>query len=277
MQIYNKHTPIMLFLLVIILFLTNCQPQETYPSLDNYTDNDQVINVLKFLKVDIKKTKEIAPNFPNPSAWIDGESTTSYSDEFKKWTENNFEEFQAFANSDEIRSQGFAWESLGFKNPYIVKKYYNSFSQAASILSADRLKEIAPNFPLEKSADNKEEYDALIKNWQQEYIQEYEDWLNAPEILAIKPEGARALVDLGIQAKLPDFMEYPDIDFDYPLKGDEESDKVYALRLQHWYYVYQPDKYEENYGKFPTLPDDFDLDAYVNQYPTEEDTNNQKQ
>ncbi len=262
----NKLPHALLCIFLSIAFFAGCQNKSADVDLQQYTGKDPVLGVLKFLKVDYSESLDRAPHFPNPEEFMDGQDNTGYTQAFKSWTENHFDEFQAFANHDDIKSKGFAWESLGMKNPYIIKKYYSPFSQAAAGLDKARLKEIAPHFPSEDLAKSQEEYETLIKQWQDEHMQEYEDFLNAPEIMAMKPSDSRALVDLGIQPELPEFMSYPDFGEDYPAKGENEPDDVYALKLQHWHFVYHPEEYEEKYGQFPTLPEGFDLDAYIKQY-----------
>ncbi len=256
----------LVFLIVITILNYSCQKEKQAISLADYAGTDTVLKVLKFLKIDINKSKQLAPHFPDPTPWIKDLDKKDYASTFKSWTTDHFSEFQSFANDEYIKKQGFAWESLGLKNPYINKKYFSSFSQAAAILSPKRLKKIAPHFPDESLANSKEEYDSLITLWQKNYAKEYENWLNAPEIVAIKPEGSQGKVDLGILADLPEFMHYPDFDQEYPVQAHSESDEEFNLKVQHWYFVFHPKEYVKKYGKLPKLPKNFDVEKYRLQY-----------
>ena len=251
---------------------------EGYPNVNELKEiaslsTDPVLKVLAFLEVDLNKTKKIAKHFPNPENW-DETAKGSYESAFKSWANTYPDEFKRFANQESISAKSFGWESIGLTSPYNTEASLNSIAQASKALSAKRLKEIAPNLPIEKHTGNRpvdvKNYEDALNYWQTNYPHEYEAWLNAPEIMALKPEDSRQAVSLGYQDALPDFMAYADIEAAYPKKYDtdcEEFDQLnHAKRVQHWFFVYQANEYEKNYGEFPQLPEDFDLKRYRESY-----------
>jgi len=232
---------------------------------------DPVLNVMRFLKVDMAAAKSVAPHLPD---YNDFNTEKQYTELFKAWVIEHHEEFVDFANHPSVRVKNYAWVSIGLPSPYKNKEYLSPYSQASAVLSHSELLRLAPNFPQEQHSGNVGRdriiYDKRVQNWQKLYPKEHESWLNAPEIRSIKNPQFRNPVTLGIQDPLPAFFHYADIDRTRPtlVHSDNpfEDQENLEMRLQHWYFVYFPEKYRERYGELPLLPAGFDVVQYRKDY-----------
>ncbi|HHZ81853.1 MAG TPA: hypothetical protein EYN64_03920 [Flavobacteriales bacterium] len=65
--------------------------------------------------------------------------------------------------------------------------------------------------------------------------------------------------------KVPKFFGYPVTERKPVLlsAGDPESERIlYELRIQHWFYLFNHEKYEQHYGVFPQLPAGITAEEY---------------
>jgi hypothetical protein len=134
-----------------------------------------------------------------------------------------------------------------------------------SEISDKRLNEVAPHFP--KGTDfgkDASAYDLAIRKWQKLYCFEYENLINAPELTKLNPyyDGYQDII------QMPYFI-LPLSSYDKPnapaASADFETLLDYELKLQAWYFVFQPDDFYHIYRIKPEFPAWFDPNVYRTQ------------
>ncbi|HLP50069.1 MAG TPA: hypothetical protein VK154_04250 [Chitinophagales bacterium] len=179
-------------------------------------------------------------------------------------------EWDAFTNLPGIKKLNIAWGTLGLTTPEAKPQFQHSIYQwykAAGITEAKRA-ELFPNFPLPnlKNDLNKElaDYEQKIGAWQRLHPEEFERFLNTPELTALNPY-------YNGYYKLPYMPRFigAKIGLDKPVKantGNSIADEYnYQLKLRNWYFVFKPQEFNKLYGKDYKFPDSFDQQAYRGQ------------
>ncbi|MCS6934424.1 MAG: hypothetical protein NZM35_04640 [Chitinophagales bacterium] len=208
---------------------------------------------------------QLAAEFPALGKII---SRSDYTiDDINRWISTNPAEWQAFSQKPEIKKLNVAWATLGIQVPAPAKTFRHSFYQwyAASGISEEKRKQLFPHFPLPdlQNDPDKEEviYESKVAAWQRLYPEEYERFLNTPELTALNPyyKGYYKL------PYVPRFIG-AEIGFEKPRKqntGNEVMDEYnYQLKLRNWLFVFDPEKFNRLYGKDYKFPESFDANAY---------------
>lgn len=191
-------------------------------------------------------------------------------EDINKWIKEYPKEWEAFTHIQTVEKLNIAWATLGVNAPVKPYEFSHSFYnwyKAAKITETKR-KELFPHFPLPdlKNDAYKEEadYEARVSTWQRLYPEEYERFLNTPELTALNPyyNGYYKL------PYLPKFIG-ADISLDKPKRENTETSVMaeyqYQLKLRNWYFVFQPDEFTRLYGKDYKFPESFDAKAYRTQ------------
>ena len=187
--------------------------------------------------------------------------------DINNWITSSPKEWKAFTELAEVKKLNIAWVTLGVKAPAPAPKFEHSLYEwyVASGLSEDKRKQLFPHFPLPdlKNDYNKEQiaYEQKIGAWQRLYTEEYERFLNTPELTALNPyyTGYYKL------PYLPRFIGQ-EITLNKPQKantGNPVMDEYnYQLKLRNWYFVFKPEEFERLYGKDYKFPESFDAKTY---------------
>lgn len=189
-------------------------------------------------------------------------------DDINRWITNSPKEWAAFIQKPEVSKLNIAWNTLGIQIPAEKPQFTHSFYMwfKASGISDEKRKQLFPHFPLPNLNANdltKEEqlYESKVATWQRLYPEEYERFLNTPELTALNPYYTGYY-------KLPYIPRFigAEIGFEKPQKqntGNEVMDEYnYQLKLRNWLFVFEPEKFNKQYGKDYKLPDTFDAKAY---------------
>ncbi len=183
------------------------------------------------------------------------------------WVSEFPKEWKSFNELPEIKKLNIAWVTLGIKVPAAEKIFQHSLYQwyKASGISDEKKKQLFPHFPLpDLRKDYDQElsvYEQKVGTWQRLYPEEYEHFLNAPEMTALNPyyTGYYTL------PYLPRFIGQA-IELNKPHKKDSGNpvmdDYNYQLQLRNWYFVFKPDEFNRLYGKDYKFPDSFDTKTY---------------
>lgn len=211
-------------------------------------------------------TTNLKKDFPHLSKVIAKDGYTIA--EVNAWVKEYPKEWADFNQLSDVKKLNIAWATVGIAEPAKAPVFSSSFYQwykAANISDAKR-SEAFPHFPLpnlnstslEQEAIN---YDGNVATWQRLYPEEYQNFLNTPELTALNPSytGYYAL------NYMPMFIG-SDINLEKPVKastGNDAKDEFkYQLQLRNWYFVFQPSEFEKLYGKDYKFPADFDAQAY---------------
>lgn len=176
-------------------------------------------------------------------------------------------EWDNFCNLPALKKLNIAWGTLGLATPQAKPQFKHSIYQwyAAAGITDAKKNELFPHFPLPnlKNDLNKElaEYEQKIGAWQRLHPEEYERFLNTPELTALNPY-------YNGYYKLPYIPRFigAKIELDKPAKvntGNAIADDYnYQLKLRNWYFVFKPQEFNRLYGKDYKFPDSFDQQAY---------------
>lgn len=211
-------------------------------------------------------THNLKKDFPHLSKVLTKDGYTIA--DVSNWARQHPSEWTGFNQLPEVKKLNIAWATVGIAEPAKASEFQNSFYQwyKAANVSDTKRSELFPHFPLPNlnNANLEEEatnYDGGIATWQRLYPEEYQTFLNTPELTALNPyyNGYYAL------NYMPMFIG-SDIALDKPVKentGSEAKDEFkYQLKLRHWYFVFQPTEFNSLYGKDYKFPADFDAQAY---------------
>ncbi|MFM2305472.1 MAG: hypothetical protein RLZZ367_141 [Bacteroidota bacterium] len=183
---------------------------------------------------------------------------------------SNPAEWQKFTSLAAVKKLNIAWGTLGLVVPEVKPDFPHSLYQwyKASGISDAKREALFPHFPLPnlKNEQNKElaDYEQRIGAWQRLYTEEYERFLNAPELTALNPyyKGYYKF------PYMPRFIG-AEIELDKPVKANTGSPILdefnYQLKLRNWYFVLKPQEFNKLYGKDYKFPDSFDQQAYRDQ------------
>ncbi len=176
-------------------------------------------------------------------------------------------EWNSFCHLPAVMNLNIAWSTLGLVIPEPKKEFPHSLYQwyKASGISEAKRNQLFPHFPLPdlKKDANKElaDYEAKIGAWQRLYTEEYEHFLNAPELTALNPY----YTGYYKFPYLPKFIGQ-DIELEKPTKPNTGNaiadDYHYQMKLRNWYFVFKPQEFDRLYGKDYKFPESFNQQEY---------------
>lgn len=188
-------------------------------------------------------------------------------DDINRWIATSPKEWIGFTQKPEVSKLNIAWATLGVQAPAEKPAFTHSFYlwYKSSGVTEDKRKQLFPHFPLPNLNNDleKEEqvYESKVATWQRLYPEEYERFLNTPELTALNPYYTGYY-------KLPYIPRFigAEIGFEKPQKqntGNEVMDEYnYQLKIRNWIFVFEPEKFNKQYGKDYKFPDTFDAKAY---------------
>lgn len=188
-------------------------------------------------------------------------------EDINSFIKSNGAEWNNFCNVPAVKKLNIAWGTLGLTIPDAKKEFSHSLYQwyKASGISDAKRNQLFPHFPLPnlKNDADKElaDYEAKIGAWQRLYTEEYEHFLNAPELTALNPY----YTGYYKFPYLPKFIGQ-EIDLEKPTKPNTGNaiadDYHYQMKLRNWYFVFKPNEFDRLYGKDYKFPDSFNQQEY---------------
>lgn len=244
---------------LMLLALLLCTTFSLFAQQQNYNPFKEVLVTTDLTAATLKK------DCPKLSGIVSRPDYTI--DDINAWVKSSPKEWSTFTQIPAVKKLNVAWITLGIAAPEKPKQLQHSFYQwyvAANISDAKR-RELFPHFPLPdlKNDLDKEAitYDGKVGTWERLYPEEYQRFLNTPELTALNPyyNGYFKL------PYIPAFIGQP-IELDKPQKKHTDNEILdeynYQLKLRNWYFVFRPDEFERLYGKDYKMPDDFDAKTY---------------
>lgn len=183
------------------------------------------------------------------------------------WIAASPKEWKSFTELPQVKKLNIAWVTLGLNVPAAEKVFEHSMYRwyKASGIADEKRKQLFPHFPLPDLKNDYEKeittYEQRIGTWQRLYPEEYERFLNAPELTALNPyySGYYKL------PYMPGFLGQ-EIGLEKPQRQNTGNpvidDYTYQLKLRNWYFVFKPEEFERLYGKDYKFPDSFDAKTY---------------
>lgn len=222
-----------------------------------------VFGLFSHLKLQLSEIQKVAPHFPV------NYSNGKFETELTTWLQRYPAEWGALQKLEAVAAQGINWESYGIPAKYITQNqvFEDSYWQwvTASGITKERMNGLFPHFPvpasLENTPANLATYNGLLGVWMRLYPKEYNAFLNAPELVKLVPDRK----DKVVITYIPKFLGAR-VSSQFPVKkntGNAIMDLFeYELAVRHWYYLYEPVKYNALYGKDYDFPTDFDQEHY---------------
>jgi len=245
-------------MLFSLLFFAIASPQFVSAQI-NSTPFEQVFVTTGINKESLKK------DFPHLCQVVTNKDYKT--EDINSFIKSHESEWSTFTNLPAVKKLNIAWGTLGVIVPEQKKEFPHSLYQwykAANVSEAKR-KELFTHFPLPdlKNDPDKElpNYEAKIGAWQRLYSEEYERFLNTPELTALNPY-------YNGYYKLPYIPKFigTEIELDKPTKQNTGNsiadDYQYQLRLRNWYFVFKPLEFERLYGDDYKFPADFNQQEY---------------
>lgn len=176
-------------------------------------------------------------------------------------------EWNGFASQPAVKKLNIAWNTLGVQVPEAKKDFAHPMYQwyKASNISDVKRNQLFPHFPLPNLKNDMDKellvYAEKFGAWQRLYTEEYEHFLNAPELTALNPyyKGYFTL------PYLPKFIGSP-LTYSKPGKHNTNNPVMdeynYQLELRNWYFVFKPEEFDHLYGKDYKFPKEFDAANY---------------
>lgn len=252
----HKYTPNplgrLLATVILLLFAIAANAQQVNPF-------NEVLTMAGLTRDNLKK------DFPQLTKVLAKESYTL--EDINKWIGNQPKEWNEFNQLAPVKKLNIAWSTLGVKTPEKAAEFHHPMYDwyKASKISEQKRNQLFPHFPLPdlKKDVNAElsNYEQRISAWQRLYTEEYQTFLNTPELTALNPyyNGYYKL------PYIPKFIGVT-IGLEKPVKqntGNEiKDDYNYQLALRNWYFVFKPAEFERLYGKDFKFPEDFDAKTY---------------
>ncbi len=211
------------------------------------------------------RKESLKNNLPNLVRVLSNKDYTI--NDINSWIASNPKEWMLFNEIAEVKKLNIAWVTLGIHVPVVEKRFEHSIYQwyKASGISDEERKQLFPHFPL---PDLKNDYDneliwyeQKVGAWQRLYPEEYERFLNAPEMTALNPYYTG-------HYKLPYMPRFigQEITISKPQKQNTDNPVMdeynYQLKLRNWYFVFKPEEFERLFGKDYKFPDSFDAKTY---------------
>ena len=180
-------------------------------------------------------------------------------------------EWNNFTNVPAVKKLNIAWNTLSLTLPEAKKDFAHPMYQwyRAANISDSKRNQLFQHFPLPNLKNDVDKelavYAEKIGAWQRLYSEEYEHFLNAPELVALNPyyKGYFTL------PYMPKFIGSA-ISYNKPTKENTNNpvmdDYNYQQKLRNWYFVFKPTEFERLYGKdykFPSLFDPADYRMHV--------------
>lgn len=252
----HKYTPNplgrLLATVILLLFAIAVNAQQVNPF-------NEVLTMAGLTRDNLKK------DFPQLTKVLAKESYTL--EDINKWIGNQPKEWNEFNQLAPVKKLNIAWSTLGVKTAEKPAEFHHPMYDwyKASKISEQKRNQLFPHFPLPdlKKDVNTElsNYEQRISAWQRLYTEEYQTFLNTPELTALNPyyNGYYKL------PYIPKFIGVT-IGLEKPVKqntGNEiKDDYNYQLALRNWYFVFKPAEFERLYGKDFKFPEDFDAKTY---------------
>lgn len=159
-------------------------------------------------------------------------------------------------------SSGPAWSAQADAPPF-EHSWWQWYE--ASGITAQRMAEIAPNFPhpaLTGDLDRDlRSYNNALLRWTYLYPHEYEAFVNAPELTALNPYYSEYVT----LYRRPRFMDVAVTEAKPEPTGAEgefEAQLYYELQLMKWTFLFHPEVFEGVYGFTPRMPEGLDVAAW---------------
>ena len=232
------------------------------------TISDPWLILMSAAEMSLYKFENICPNHPKQAK---NETQASFDVKLKEWIIDYPKEVEAYLNAEEMQKLSFSKVDLGLPIPDPNQQYVDPLwgSIEGIGFAEGRFEQLCPNFPsVEQTGDWATDsilfYEAKM-NWMKSNSKEWEAFLNAEEVVAVKHPLAREPVKvntfedlLGISQPLPDFINKP-VTREIPddLAQWAPDQKSYDRFLQNWYFIFDPDGYVERFGPLPDLPESF--------------------
>lgn len=226
----------------------------------------QQINPFNEVLISANVSKEsLKKDFPHLSKVL-AKGTYTLED-INSWISAQPKEWNAFTQLAPVKKLNIAWVTLGIKVADKAAEFHHPMYDwyKASKISEQKKNQLFPHFPLPdlKKEVNAElaNYEQRISAWQRLYTEEYQAFINTPELTALNPyyNGYYKL------PYIPKFIGVT-IGLEKPVKqntGNEIADDYnYQLALRNWYFVFKPAEFERLYGMDYKFPEDFDAKAY---------------
>lgn len=210
---------------------------------------------------------ETCPNFPNIDEYADD---ATFVTAVQQWQVRYPAEEKKFWEIPAVKQGNPSPYYLGLGNGTVPRKFENSIWQwvEASKISEARLSAIAAHFPKPTLTGNIEAdekmYNQQLQYWIALYPLEYERLFNAKELVALNPsyEGYVKPVIM------PRFVAFP-IKQTLPVRSDFSEgingEMAYQLMIRNWYFVYEPQQFQQLYGKDYSFPEWFNAEQFRNQ------------
>jgi hypothetical protein len=210
------------------------------------------------------KIYEACPHFPNIESY---KEDAAFVTALQKWQKAYPFEEQAFWNLEQIKKNNPSAYYLGLSDgtkPDVFQSSIWEWVNKSGITDA-RLSEIAPNFPKPALTGNAKEdtkvYDTRLEYWIKLYPLEYEHLLNSKELVALNPyyEGYTKPVQIPafLSAPLHETKPYREAYSNTP-KGELS----YELSIRAWYFVYEPQTFDQLYGAQYKFPEWFSAEKF---------------
>lgn len=237
-------------LLIVLLFTIILKTEAQKTSIETWD------RILKTANVDWEEIYKVCPNFPERET-----NAELFSSKLNSWSISFENEMKSFYAIDKIKKINPSPYYLGLPLEEIKDTDYdNSFIQwiKESKISDRRMMELAPHFPnLDFDVEN---LDFELSRWKDLYGHEYENVINAKELIALNPFYTE-YIDV---SQLPHFLGGLESKEKPVFKENlsKEEQLFFELKLMNWYFVFEPENFRKEYGFFPEFPDFFNENKY---------------
>jgi len=235
------------YFFIAIFFNVNTYAQGTSQSTWN--------RILQTAQVEWNEVYSNCPNFPKGEL-----NDLEFSKAIIEWYNNSPLEVESFYNISRIKKINPSRYYLGLPLNEEANNYKNSFVQwiKESNISDRRIMNLAPHFPV--FSKDQSELNFNINRWKSLYGHEYENIINAEELVVLNPNYSK-YINI---SQIPHFIG-PLESIEKPLVDEnvsQEEKLVFELKLMNWYFVFQNEMFYKEYGFTPEFPDFFDVAQY---------------
>lgn len=214
----------------------------------------EILSLTEFTPTELRET---APHFP-----YHVEDNEVAKESLQEWAKNYPQEFIKFNEHPKYQNNKFYWYTFGIEveSEKIDEFLNDDLLRWIDIyhLSWTEVKKAAPNFPDIPNTGDKRQDAAKFNHqkvlWKELYADEYNYLMRLvyPDYNKEPSQG-------------PHFTSYsPTTQKPIWNDGAKQNRLVYEMMLQHWYYMFDQDKYRELYGEPPTLPEEYNsMEDYI--------------
>lgn len=245
-----------MFLLAFLCFSNSLFAQQT--SIQSWR------SMMESCQLGFEKIYTACPHFPKIETYS---NDAAFVAALAKWQEEYANEEKQFWNLQEIKRGNPSAYYLGLSDGSKPEVFESSIWEwvSNSKISAQRLNELAPNFPKpvltnHPKVDSKN-YEQQIDFWMKLYPIEYEYLFNAKELTVLNPyyTGYYQPVQMPafISAPLHETKPYREA-YSSTYKGELS----YQLSIRAWYFVFEPQKFNELYGNQYRFPEWFNAEKF---------------